>query len=60
MKHPVYYTNLPDVADTPLHFNSFEVKGHHLLADGEALHELAGYRRPSTLDDGGAYDAVLV
>ena len=42
MKRPIYYTNLPDAGDTPLHFHSFEVKGQHLLADGEALHELVG------------------
>jgi hypothetical protein len=59
MRHPAYYTTLPDAEDTPLYFRSFEVYGRHLLADGEALHELAGYERPG-IDDGGAYDAALV
>ena len=59
MKRPAYYTTLPDAEDTPLFFRSFEVSGRQLLADGEALHELAGYERPA-VDDGGAYEAALV
>lgn len=56
---PSFYTSLPDAEETPLYFRSFEISGRQLLADGESLHELAGYER-LTLEDGGAYDAALV
>ena len=59
MKRPVFHTNLPDAEDAPLYFRSFEISGRQLLADGEALHELAGYEARA-LDDGGAHDAALV
>lgn len=52
-----FYPCLPDADEMPLHFRTIEVSGRQLMADGEALHELAGYERG--VDDGGAYDAAL-
>ncbi len=56
---PNFFSTLPDVDEAPLHFRSFEISGRQLLADGESLHELAGYERRPT-EDGGVYDAALV
>lgn len=59
MKTHIFYTRLPDENDVALHFHTIEVSGRYLLADGESLHELDGYTRPS-IEDGGTYDAALV
>ena len=54
---PKYYTTMPE--EMPLHFGTLELNGRHLLGDGEALHELAGYEH-RTLEDGGTHDSTLV
>lgn len=59
MKKLSFYSKMPHADEVPLHFRTIEMCGRHLLADGEALHELAGYERP-LMEDGGAYDAALV
>lgn len=48
-------------ADAPLHFGKIEIRGKHVIADNEILHELKGHRRNfSDESDGGSYAPALV
>lgn len=60
MKPQEYYSHLAIPADetAPRHFRSIEIRGRHVIADGEYLHELCGDVRDRM--DGGSYDAALV
>ncbi len=48
-------------ADAPQHFSKIEIRGKHVIADNEILHELKGHRPYySDESDGGHYAPTLV
>jgi len=48
-------------AEAPLHFGKIEIRGKHVIADNEILHELKGHRqRFGEESDGGFYAPALV
>ena len=44
----------------PLHFQKIEIRGKHVIADNEILHELKGHRQQHDESDGGSYAPALV
>ena len=55
------FSNEDNCADAPLHFGKLEIRGRHVIADDEILHELNGQRqRFSEEPEGGFYAATLV
>mgnify|MGYP000019263129 CR=1 FL=1 len=47
-------------ACAPLHFDRVEIRGKHIIADNEILHELKGHRQQYDEPDGGSYAPALV
>jgi len=47
-------------AYAPLHFDKIEIRGKHVIADNEILHELKGHRQRFDESEGGGYAPALV
>lgn len=60
MKGNYSYSEEETAADAPLHFGKLELRGKHVVADNEILHELKGYRHQYDESDGGSYAPALV